>query len=1776
MAFTVTGQATVSDVRDGKDGGGTPSRIDVAFATPSGGTKEVQRLDFSGNIGESYPGAAGVYQTTISGDLDGAITAQKEIQEFEISGFIPPSSDGVAEIQNYEVPTIARLRGTTAGTQEVQRATLQGLRNLRGVVAESFSQFQLDYDDEDGFTADQVRNTDIQTLSVVGDGNNQPTIPAVESTFDLAIDPDFFSSSFAGPRGIKVPRGTQSGDLINCEALGSFTRNDITITGGSEGLIIRQVSGSVGTFTVRVNSNAVNSIVGNYQMTFDADAPAGQPQPVWTTISTSASVSVTSSSGQFFSRTLRLRWNGATTTEEIHDDFFFSVDLNVGNRWAIAPTFYASLIVFDSSTASVTNSLRIGWANDGNIRGDYPEYAGARASGAGNVWDYEFDNSNATTTNKDTFMETGFIGNTVYVDGVDQGVTLTGVGQVSAVATNLYRESLDNFYSFKSYLFTFSNNISTTGLVDLEDIHGATNFLWDPVVTLQTYTQTPRIGLDFVPARSYQRWQVARIDMNAGSAQDKWTSDVLTGNQLLPENMDAEASLKHIAQLYLNRFGATSGNLDTSFSGYNEAMFFSDASTERTSSLPALANVTPFTTTIDGRSYLALRCHTGNLGSLGPWSSPGSRLVFENAGETFDVTRLDLVTVNQIAQGEASGVSGDPTIVQLYDPGGTLRRTWNSANTGAPQFAQDVKDNVSVSGWNITGTGGQLVFTTTSNIEIDGNWRLVINHQGGDGSLAYVFEQTQIGVPNINISLTFDWDDTGVGSISPVTVSNTEARNAAYIADLVADRLIATTNVTANWAIELTDGGTGITFRAKNSNAARVPDLQVLSNNGIYINSKYPFNQTTGSSGSAAETLTVTYTAPTGTTAPNSRSFTGPQPFSTIFSRVVEDISGTSGWTAAGASADGVITATRDAVGPVTGTWAVALSGTGSSIFTNSGFSETTPGTNPITTGESVTYALSFGGASLGSLAAIQAGSSDLDAAAIASNIRSQASGSAAITSVWNVTGTGRSVVLTRKTAGPISGFFSFTSNNANVPSTPSPSSRTFGVAANGDGRTVFTFTNPEGGSFTRTLTNTSNSTWDGVAIANQLRTNEGTITGWDIQDAGGTNKVRFETETNKSVSGVWTVSVVNTNTANTGVSVFTEAQAGSPGASAQTANVTIAMGSLTDSHALTGPLTAAQAAATIAAEIGLAGYTLSSDGPNVRVSKTAIGGSAETFTISTGSTALTGSSFVTVTSPENSTMGAERTVVVSDPNASTSTQLTMYGPKTSTQAAQFFLTNTTIPGWTGTINGDVLSYTADTNGPRADLAVSVTGGGSASNLAVARTTQTNGTIVINNNDIVVPTGTEEDDDYSTATPRATDTYRGERQVFWAVADTEPDPSAVASDYNFVKFVGDAGEEGSDGVDADEVRTIELFQAGLIEPSPPPNTIGAGYSSSTGEAVASVLWVTEPTIPILGYTLYTARREIIKRPGETTWTRNGPWTVSPLSSSGVDGDAGTGTTGAAGARYSERTLYTTTPVTVAPTVAPRASIDWSTGAVVVATPGWGLTPPTVATNISGTTYFSVVNFIDTSGEDVTTDATGSSPIAATSFTGAVTFTGGDFAIDGSTITTINGGNITTGSITANQISSDYVYAGELVADRITAGTLSIDRLPGLAIGESATYNDFAITTTNQNLTNGFEGVRAGTRFLMFMELKATSTVTTENLQLELQPTGTNVVFDHDVVSSVNAGIHSRFFGVAEAPVFTFMTTGVVQDTQGTLGYRLRSLSHTGYLTGTIGFLLVRR
>ena len=121
--------------------------------------------------------------------------------------------------------------------------------------------------------------------------------------------------------------------------------------------------------------------------------------------------------------------------------------------------------------------------------------------------------------------------------------------------------------------------------------------------------------------------------------------------------------------------------------------------------------------------------------------------------------------------------------------------------------------------------------------------------------------------------------------------------------------------------------------------------------------------------------------------------------------------------------------------------------------------------------------------------------------------------------------------------------------------------------------------------------------------------------------------------------------------------------------------------------------------------------------------------------------------------------------------------------------------------------------------------------------------------------------------------------------------------------------------------------------------------------------------------------------------------------------------------------------------------APSATITWANGNISSITSGWSVTPPTQVATSNLVVFSSVLVFIDTTPPFTSTAATGSPPVQSTSFSGLVTFTGGDFAVDGSTITSIDGGNITTGTIGADQIAAGSITADELSANFILSRTV---------------------------------------------------------------------------------------------------------------------------------------
>lgn len=204
---------------------------------------------------------------------------------------------------------------------------------------------------------------------------------------------------------------------------------------------------------------------------------------------------------------------------------------------------------------------------------------------------------------------------------------------------------------------------------------------------------------------------------------------------------------------------------------------------------------------------------------------------------------------------------------------------------------------------------------------------------------------------------------------------------------------------------------------------------------------------------------------------------------------------------------------------------------------------------------------------------------------------------------------------------------------------------------------------------------------------------------------------------------------------------------------------------------------------------------------------------------------------------------------------------------------------------------------------------------------------------------------------------------------------------------------------------------------------------------------------------------------------------------------GTNGTNGTnGNDGAPGARYAERTLYTNPAVTTAPTSGPTAVITWGDGTLSSITTGWSETPPTVAATASAEIWTSIVQFVDLTGIATTsTRISATAPSRGTTFDGLVTFANGNLGAVGGGFTTINGNQITTGTITATQISTDYIYAGNISADNINAGTLNVERLPGLTLQETVD-RDHDRRDRGTTLTVSIANVAASSHVLVVLGL----------------------------------------------------------------------------------------
>ena len=285
--------------------------------------------------------------------------------------------------------------------------------------------------------------------------------------------------------------------------------------------------------------------------------------------------------------------------------------------------------------------------------------------------------------------------------------------------------------------------------------------------------------------------------------------------------------------------------------------------------------------------------------------------------------------------------------------------------------------------------------------------------------------------------------------------------------------------------------------------------------------------------------------------------------------------------------------------------------------------------------------------------------------------------------------------------------------------------------------------------------------------------------------------------------------------------------------------------------------------------------------------------------------------------------------------------------------------------------------------------------------------------------------------DNSTGTSGLSDSSVGKSYIGFAFNKTTPTESTTPSDYTWSLI------KGADGTDADIYKTIYLFQNGTSSPTVPAST--AGFNTTTGIAVNTGSWTANATVPSAGQSIYVASALLVQTEGTGSWANNGSWVSNPAASSGSNG-----TPGSDAPRFAELKLYTNPAISGTASVpsAPGATITWSTGALSSITSGWSRTPPTQVATSGDVVYESTLVFIDTTPPFSSTAATGSTPTKGISFSGLVTFSGGDFAVDGSTLTSIDGGNISTGTIAADQINVNAI-----TGKNITVGTLTDTNIP---------------------------------------------------------------------------------------------------------------------------------
>ena len=305
--------------------------------------------------------------------------------------------------------------------------------------------------------------------------------------------------------------------------------------------------------------------------------------------------------------------------------------------------------------------------------------------------------------------------------------------------------------------------------------------------------------------------------------------------------------------------------------------------------------------------------------------------------------------------------------------------------------------------------------------------------------------------------------------------------------------------------------------------------------------------------------------------------------------------------------------------------------------------------------------------------------------------------------------------------------------------------------------------------------------------------------------------------------------------------------------------------------------------------------------------------------------------------------------------------------------------------------------------------------------------------------------GTGDSDTFTYTIPTNTSGWAGNPlTIRVGVAEASAPSTEVAFDTISIFYVAD-GVDGDDGIDgytvvmtnaahsftADSSGTvstysgsgtsIEVYKGGteLNSVTGTPTAGQFSVSVSASNITAGTTSVTGNPFTIGDHSNMTADTALITYTlnieNLITGTQKQTFSKSSAGTNGSPGDNGL--------RFAEGYVYYNTATTSTPSGPGSGTLTWSTGAISGMNSGWQQSPPEMAAGASGQYYYARWTAQQTSDTDTTNSVTFGTVTLGHNFEGLVTFSSGDFQLDGSTITTIDGGNIDTGTITTDKLKS---------------------------------------------------------------------------------------------------------------------------------------------------------